>query len=137
MIPTVPILEALAVAGMLAVAPATIPPTPAATGAPVVLKLDAGRLGLVGGRDERRGLLRVAARLGAALAWDLADLPRHQARFPEPIGGFDAGAGFACGALSPPRAHGSEAAIDVLIRRWNTIYPPYALPQGCKVTNDH
>lgn len=96
------------------------------------LREAARRSAYVAPRPPRR-VARIAARLGAALAWELADLPRHQARFPEPVGGFDAGAGFASGALSPPRADGSEAAIDVLIRRWNTIYPPYAL-EG---TNDH
>jgi hypothetical protein len=88
--------------------------------------LEAARTTFLPPRAPRRAT-KLAAGLGAALAWDLADLPRHHARLPEPVGGFTAGAAFAGGALSTARGDGSESAIDVLIGRWNTLYPPYAL----------
>lgn len=136
MIPMLPTLEALAVAGMLAATPAptplALPKTSAAARAPVVLELDAKRLALTGTRGGPRGIAaRIATDLGASLAWDLADLPRRQARLPEPIGGFRPGAAFLAHLGASAVRDGD--AIDVLIRRWNTIYPPYAL-EG---TNDH
>ena len=70
-------------------------------------------------------LRRLAAGLGASLAWDLADLPRHHARWPESIGGFTPGAAFRAHVLK--NATGEGGAIGALIHRWNTLYPPYAM----------
>ena len=125
-------------AGLVVAACVASVPARAGTAAPdpararVELGPQAHRSAYVSPRPPRR-IARLAAGLGAALAWDLADPPRHQARLPEPVGGFTAGAAFKGGALAVSRTDGSRAAIDVLFDRWNTLYPPYAL-EG---TNDH
>jgi hypothetical protein len=94
--------------------------------------LDAIRSAYAAPRPPRR-MARLAAGVGAKLAWDLADPPRHHARLPEPVGGFTAGAAFSSGAMITARRESSETAIDALFDRWNMLYPPYAL-EG---TNDH
>jgi len=74
----------------------------------------------------RPGMARtIAARLGAALAWDLADLPRHQIGASQPWGVFRSPPDFA--AVAMPITPGDGGAIGACIARWNTIYPPYAL----------
>ena len=77
---------------------------------------------------------RFAVSLGASLAWDLADLPRHQGRLPDPIGGFTPGAVFRAHVASDARVAGG--ALGALIVRWNTLYPAYALAQGLEVSNE-
>ncbi len=69
----------------------------------------------------------IAARLGAALAWDLADLPCHQTGASQPWGAFRSPPGYAapCGRGAP--APGGGGAIGVLVTRWNMLYLPYAL----------
>lgn len=77
-------------------------------------------------RAGRPGMARmIAARLGAALAWDLADLPRHQIGASQPWGVFRSSPDFA--ATTGPPAPGDGGAIGACIARWNSLYPPYAL----------
>jgi hypothetical protein len=144
MSPVLPSLAALVVAGGVAAAPVrpvgphgfTTPPL--ALPAPPAFIACAGPLrpepvpGLAPGRfavstvaAPGSGVLRFVAGLGASLAWELADLPRHQARLPEPVGGFVPGAAF---GVDPSRAAAAEGgAIGALIARWNELYPPYAV----------
>jgi hypothetical protein len=77
-------------------------------------------------RAGRPGMVRtIAARLGAAMAWDLADLPRHQIGATQPWGVFRSRPDFAATTL--PLPPGDGGAIGACITRWNTLYPPYAL----------
>jgi hypothetical protein len=130
--------EALALAGVLALGsePSLAPGMPLSLGvlqSPLIAEarpmpgaggLDAIRASFAPNRDAPCGL-RFAAGLGASLAWDLADLPRRHARWPDPIGSFTPGA-----ALRAHVAQGATregGAIGALIHRWNTLYPPYAM----------
>lgn len=69
----------------------------------------------------------MAARLGAALAWDLADLPGHQIGASQPWGVFRSSPSLSGGRARGPLAPGGGGTIGVLITRWNALYPPYAL----------
>jgi len=115
------VVEMLAIAAMLAGPPASVAaPTPHPAMPWVVIY----RCEIV--RAGRPGMVRtIAARLGAALAWDLADLPRHQIGASQPWGVFRSRPDFAATTL--PLAPGDGGAIGACITRWNTLYPPYAL----------
>lgn len=69
-------------------------------------------------------LARLAARVGATVAWGLADLPRRRVRLPAPIGGFVPGALF--GTPLAENTTGQGDAIAARIARWNVLYQPYA-----------
>jgi hypothetical protein len=77
---------------------------------------------------DRRLVRRLAVGLGTALAWDLADLPNHQRVDGTPIAAFRPGALFDVSIVAAPNA-GDEpgGTLGASIRRWNALYPPYAL----------
>ena len=70
---------------------------------------------------------RLAAGIGASLAWDIADLPRRNAPMPEPIGRHSESPGFPGGAWTSTIAEQPGGAIALLLDRWNRLYPPYAI----------
>ena len=70
---------------------------------------------------------RLAVGIGASLAWDLADLPRRNAPWPDPIGRLSASPGFPGGAWTPAAVSEPGGAIGLLLDRWNRLYPPYAI----------
>ena len=76
----------------------------------------------------RHSARQLAAGLGAALAWEAADLPRHQIPGILPRGDFEPGALFAAPLWAGPGFAGRpDGAIGAMIERWNSLYPPYAL----------
>ena len=122
--------SALTMVGVLhgppATCPAVDPPAAVASARAAMPWVEIHRReSMTGGRgaDAR---WRLAARLGAALAWDLADLPGHQTGASQPWGAFHSPPGY---AAPPVRARPSDVggAIGALITRWNTLYPPYAV----------
>jgi len=68
------------------------------------------------------------AALAARAAWEIADVPRHRAALPEPIGGFVPGVSFGIDCLAGARvAVEPGGAIGALARRWSVLHPPCAI----------
>ena len=87
--------------------------------------------------NDRSVLRRLAVGVGAALAWDAADLPRHRAPGVGPIGDFEPGALFSVPRFALPQGiYRPGGAIGALITRWDTLYPPYALTHDIDVMDD-
>jgi hypothetical protein len=132
-----PVLEILAVAATLSGTMATpCPPQDVAALTPATITA-ARRAAMPWVERHRResvcagrevGVMRgLAARLGAALAWDLADLPAHQVGASQPWTRFDPSPSFPAAYAGRSVTPGGGGAIGALISHWNTVYPPYAL----------
>ena len=118
-------LGALAVAASLTTVPvcpprvAALAPIPWLAGYQATLRQHA---------DDRPLAHRLLVGLGAALAWDAADLPRHQTPSMSPAGRFEPGALFNAGRFcGPALSEHPGGAIGASIDRWNALYPPFAL----------
>ena len=127
--------EALSLVAWLALTPAPTPaPAPvAATLVPWSVLERAGPASGCSARDRRWAMV---ASLGASLAWDLADLPRHQADGRSPLAGSRPGALFVGSLAGAGGCHAPGGMLAALITRWNTLYPPYALAPDLELTND-
>ena len=83
---------------------------------------------------DRGHVRRMAVGIGAALAWELADLPRHRDPLPLMSGDSRPGALFAAPLMAGPHlADVPGGAIGAMIARWNELYPPYALDMDEKL----
>lgn len=80
-------------------------------------------------RSHDRGTIeRLAVGIGAALAWDLADLRRHRDPLPLVSGRSRPGPILGAPLLAGRRQTDVPGgAIGAMIARWNDLYPPYAL----------
>lgn len=98
---------------------------------------DRYRMELRRSRKDRSALRQLAVGVGATLAWDAADLPRHRATGVGSIDEFRPGALFSV-PLFGARQGSDRAggAIGALITRWDVLYPPYALALDFDVTDD-
>ena len=117
-------LEVLGIAVVLTGPPTSVAGPPPRAAMPWV---EIHRREIVHAGREVGATRRLAARLGAALAWDLADLPGHQTGASQPWGVFRSPPSFPIVLVPAPLAASGDGAIGALITRWNTLYPPYAL----------
>jgi hypothetical protein len=135
-------LEMLAMVALLATAPGSSGVAPGSATLPTVCRAAVGavrteptipwaeryREEIGRPRTAHRFTRRLAVGLGAALAWDAADLPRHRSPGPLPRGEFEPGALFTASLVAGPEwADRPDGAIGSMIERWNALYPPYAL----------
>lgn len=115
-------LETLAIAAVLTGPPTSVAPSPTRAAMPWV---EIHRREIVRAGREVSATRRMAVRLGAALAWDLADLPGHHTGASQPWGAYRASSSYPAVLARGPLPAGG--AIGALIARWNTVYPPYAV----------
>lgn len=120
-------MSMLATVAMVAVL--TGPPVPATTATirPAMPWVELHRRQIVSAGREASTGWKLAARVGAALAWDLADLPGHQTGATQPWGAYASPASYPAVPLCGPMTPVPGGEIGALITRWNVLYPPFAL----------